>query len=334
MHAENRGTSAWAPACSLELLQLRARLLREIRHFFFKRGVLEVVTPLLSRASGTEPHLTALTTRFEGPGCSAPRRLYLQTSPEFAMKRLLAAGSGSIYQICKAFRNGERGRLHNPEFTLVEWYRVGFTLAQLMDEVQLLITGLLAETATSIAVERVCYRDLFFRHAGLDPLTAEGFDFIAAARRRACPEAIALCETDVTLWLDYCFSHWVQPEIPRNTLLLVHDYPACQASLARIDPCRDEVAERMEVFLGPMELANGFRELTDAIEQERRFDRELAARKKRGLPRPPKDRRLLAALQAGLPDCSGVALGIDRLLMWMIGADSIDEVLAFPFTCA
>lgn len=246
------------------------------------------------------------------------------------MKRLLAAGSGSIYQICKAFRNEESGRYHNPEFTLLEWYRVGFNLAQLIDEIDTLLREICAEELRLESSERHSYRELFYEHVGADPLLASFKQLAECSKLRGLPEAEALCGNDRALWLDLLFSHLVQPHLGRGRITFVYDFPACLPSLARKKPNDPLVVERVEVFLEGLELGNGFHELTDAVEQEERFDRDLAVRRAGGLPVPPKDQRLLGALMNGLPDCSGMALGLDRLLMIVMQADSINDVLAFP----
>jgi lysyl-tRNA synthetase class 2 len=321
---------AWQPSCGLTALRARAAALAAVRRFFAERGVLEVETPLLCRAGGTDPNLHPFLTRFQLPGQTEEGLpLYLQTSPEFAMKRLLAAGSGSIYQICKAFRNEEAGRFHNPEFTILEWYRVGFSLERLMDEIDDLLRSLFADRRQLGPSHRIAYRDAFREYAAVDPL-APLPELVRYARQQGLSEAEALCGENRPLWLDLLFSHLVQPHLGRGCLTFVFDYPACQPSLARPKPDDPRWVERVEVFMDGMELANGFRELTDPHEQERRFDADLAARRAQGLREPPKDRRLLAALEAGLPDCSGVALGLDRLLMLLAGAGAIDQVLAFP----
>lgn len=320
----------WMPACSLETLRRRAGLLAAIRRFFAARDVLEVETPLLCHTAVTDPNLHAFTTSFMLPGAAQGRELYLQTSPEFAMKRLLAAGSGSIYQICKAFRNEESGRHHNPEFTLLEWYRVGFSLADLMDEIDALFCEVCSEAYPLAAAERHAYAALFERHLGVDPLTASLADFARCAREREFHEAEALCGGDRGVWLDLLFSYFVQPHLGRGRVAFVYDYPACLPSLARKRPDEPRVVERVEVFLEGVELGNGFHELADAVEQEVRFDADLAERRARGLALPPKDDYLLAALRQGLPDCSGVAIGVDRLLMLLAGEGRIAGVLGFP----
>lgn len=316
----------------MQQLRQRAQLLASIRRFFAEREVLEVETPLLCSATGTDPNLDF----FSSPYHCHPRNktLFLQTSPEFAMKRLLAAGSGSIYQICKAFRNGESGRYHNPEFTLLEWYRVGFDLPQLMDEVASLLQMLLAPSLSGLSVQQVSYQNLFIELTGLDPLHFCRATYRQFAISQAYPEADALCGDDHGLWLDFLFSHCVQKRMPAACICLVHGYPAIQSSLARIHPDDARIAERFEVFVNGIELGNGFFELADAAEQEMRFDREIEYRREHGLAPVEKDRRLLAALEAGLPDCSGVAIGLDRLLMVAGGCESIEQVLAFPFARA
>jgi lysyl-tRNA synthetase class 2 len=305
-------------------------MLAKIRRFFSERDVLEVETPLLCHAAVTDPNLHAFTSEFRLPGLPQGITLYLQTSPEFAMKRLLAADSGSIFQICKAFRNEEAGRYHNPEFTLLEWYRPGFGLDDLIAETDALLASLFAGRRELEACERISYRALFARHTGLDPISASFTEFAACAERQGLPEAAALCCDDRSSWLDLLFSHLIQPQLGRGRVSFVQDYPACLPSLARAKPGEPEVVERVEVFLGGLELGNGYHELADAAEQAQRFDADLAYRRAAGLPLPPQDRRLLAALAAGLPDCSGIALGLDRLLMLLRGVESIDGVLAFP----
>jgi elongation factor P--(R)-beta-lysine ligase len=315
----------WQPFCNLERLHQRARLLQAIRCFFMERGVLEVETPLLSHSSGTDPQLDFFTTEFN----IAPHQqtLFLQTSPEFAMKRLLAAGSGSIFQICKALRNGESGRFHNPEFTLLEWYRVGFTLFDLMDEITELIAFLHPALNTA---QRFSYQAIFERYTGLNPLIFEYSDYCAYAVKQHFPEAISICGHDHAIWLDFLFSHSVQPHLGENALCMVYGYPACQSSLARINADNPNITDRVEIFINGVELGNGYYELTDAIEQEKRFDQEIELRKLRNQRTVVKDQRLIAALKTGLPECSGMAIGLDRLLMILSGRSHINEVLAFP----
>lgn len=322
----------WSPSCGLEQLRVRAQLLATIRSFFQQRDVLEVETPLLCQATGTDPHLDFFSTSFNFP--PSRRSLYLQTSPEFAMKRLLAAGSGSIYQICKAFRNGESGRYHNPEFTILEWYRVDFRLAELMQEVVELLMEILTPHLPLQPATLFNYQDLFAEKTGLDPLFFQPRRYRRYALENNMPEAVEICRVDHAMWLDFIFSLKIQPELGHDGLCLVHGYPAIQSSLARIRKTDSRVSERFEVFVQGVELGNGFYELADAAEQERRFDKEMAERQSKQMPPVQKDQRFLAALQQGLPECSGVAIGLDRLLMILAGAASIDEVLAFPIARA
>jgi elongation factor P--(R)-beta-lysine ligase len=309
------------PGASLAVLGARAAMLARCREFFAARGVLEVETPILSQAAVTDVHLASLATRLAG----RPRPYYLQTSPEYAMKRLLAAGSPDLYQICKVFRDGESGRLHNPEFTMLEWYRRGFDHHALMDEVEALLQALLGARLARPA-ERLSYRDAFRRALGLDPLAAplEALEALAAERTGA-----ADLGPDRDTVLDLLMGAVVGPSLGRGRLTFVHDYPASQAALARLLPGTPPVAARFEAYVEGLELCNGFHELADAAEQRRRFEAERAARAARGLPLPPLDERLLAALAAGLPDCAGVAVGLDRVLMLATACGSIREVLAF-----
>lgn len=314
--------STWQPSCSIELLQTRARMLQRIRVFFAQRNVLEVETPLLSHACGTEPQLAFFTTIFE---FAKPEKLFLQTSPEFAMKRLLAAGSGSIYQICKAFRNNEVGRFHNPEFTMLEWYRVGFDLNDLMDEVEALFAEL-SEGKFS-APKRQSYAQTFEQYTGLNAL-----EFSFEAYAAFAPEAISFCGQNHALWLDYLFSFCVQPHL--HELCLIYGYPACLSALARLNVENPLIADRFEVFLNGVELGNGFYELSDHEEQNRRFEAEIQTRKNENLAEVVKDEQLIAALKSGLPECAGIAIGLDRLLMVLMAAENISDVLSFDISRA
>jgi lysyl-tRNA synthetase class 2 len=301
-------------------------MLERIRAFFTARGVLEVETPALSRAGNTDPHIHSL-------AVSSGRELrYLHTSPEFPMKRLLAAGRGDIFQICRVFRAGETGRFHNPEFSLLEWYRVGWDHQRLMDEVQALLAWVLDGLAGWYPPRRVRYRELFHATLGLDPMTADR-DMLAAA---AMAQGIILhgAGLDRDESLDLLFAHRVAPALPEDRLTFVYDYPASQAALAQIRAGSPSVAERFEVFWGALELANGFHELRDGAEQRCRFEAERGRRRDRGLPDVAQDERLLAALDHGLPPCAGVALGLDRVLMLITAAGRIDEVLSFAWARA
>lgn len=324
-----QNSTLWQPSCSIELLQKRARMLNCIRAFFLERNVLEVETPLLSHACGTEPQLDFFTTIFE---FAKPEKLFLQTSPEFAMKRLLAAGSGSIYQICKAFRNNEVGRFHNPEFTILEWYRVGFDLNDLMDEVEALFAELSEYKFES--PKRIFYAEIFEHYTGLNALVFSFETYSAFAIQHEIQEVITFCGKNHAIWLDYLFSFFVQPHLGENGLCLIYGYPACQSALARLNQDNSLVADRFEVFLNGIELGNGFYELSDSIEQNRRFNNEIQLREREDLPKVVKDKRLLAALKSGLPDCSGIAIGLDRLLMILVEAETISDVLSFDIESA
>ena len=315
----------WTPSASLETLRLRARLLAGIRAFFADRGVLEVETPALSGAATPDPALHSLVTRYTGPGAANGRALYLHTSPEYPMKRLLAAGSGDIYQLCKAFRDGESGRLHNPEFTLLEWYRLGFDHHALMNDVAALVTTVLGAVRE---VEKLSYSEVFIRHTGIEPHEATAMALVDCAREHGiATDSIAL--TDIDAWRDLLLTHIVEPRLGRSRLTFVYDYPATQAALARVRPGEPPLASRFELYMEGIEIANGFHELNDADEQRRRLTRQRERRRERGLPEVPLDEAFLSAVDH-LPDCAGVALGVDRLIMLAAGAQSIHEVLAFP----
>jgi len=321
----------WRPTATLEVLQLRARLLARSRAFFSERDVLEVETPALSAAAVTDPVLESFTTQYTGPLFPHGKTFYLHTSPEFPMKRLLAAGFGSIYQICKVFRDGESGRWHNPEFTLLEWYRTGFDHHRLMHETGELVMQLLAPHMTLAPPEQLTYRDIFLRHTGLDPHSASAEDFavVAQAQRISVPRALQ-AQNDLSTWRDLLLTHAIEEKLGQGRLTFIYDYPASQASLARIQPGNPPTAARFELYLNGVELANGFHELADADEQRARFERQLHARAANNQDAVLMDERLLAALSAGLPDCAGVALGFDRLVMLAAGARSISEVVSFP----
>ncbi|WP_116475640.1 elongation factor P--(R)-beta-lysine ligase [Zobellella maritima] len=315
----------WRPSASLALLQQRASILALIRDFFSQRGVLEVDTPTLAQAGVTDLHLENFVTRFVGPGMARGQDLYLQTSPEFHMKRLLVAGSGPVYQICKSYRNEESGRLHNPEFTMLEWYRTGFDHHRLMDE----MAELLMLVLSCGEPERLSYQAAVRQQLGVCPLTASLDELKAAALGLGADELVAGEEDRDTL-LQLMFALGVEPVIGQRVPCFIHDFPASQAALARVSPDDPRVAERFEVYFKGIELANGFHELSDADEQRRRFEQDNRLRVARGLAPKPIDEYLLAALHAGLPDCAGVALGIDRLVMLALEAERLEQVIAFP----
>jgi lysyl-tRNA synthetase class 2 len=321
------GAGDWRPTARLDVLAARARVLAAIRGFFAEAGVLEVETPALSFAGSTDPALASLSTTYTGPAAPAGATLWLQTSPEFAMKRLLAAGSGPIWQLCKVFRDGERGSRHNPEFSLLEWYRPGVSMHDLVDEVVALLQRVLGG---DLCEERLTYAQAFERRVAVDPLGATIETLQAAALQAGIAGAECLRLADRDAWLDLLMTHCIEPGLGANGITVVHDYPASQAALARLRADDPRVAERFEVYVRGVELANGFHELADAAEQRLRFAADNVTRRSAGLPEVPADQRLLAALEAGLPDCCGVALGVDRLVMLATGAQRIDEVVAFP----
>ncbi len=312
----------WQPAANLAALRARAELLARVREFFAARDVLEVETPLLCSNGVTDPAIEPLIVE---RGASLIAARFLQTSPEYAMKRLLAAGSGPIYQVARAFRDGEAGSRHNPEFSLLEWYRPGFDHHQLMTEVAALVTHCLGAKP----VEHHAYRDLFSAELGLDPLTASLDQLQARARESLDVGALS---GDRDMWLDLLMSHLVEPTLADRGLCFVYDYPASQAALARLEEKAGQlVGQRFELYVDGVEVANGYCELTDAAEQRQRFAADNERRREHGLAERPVDEMLLAALEAGMPDCSGVALGLDRLLMLAIGQSDIRQVLAFDW---
>lgn len=313
------GTDDWRPAASRHALEARATLLADMRGFFATHGVLEVETPILSRAGNTDPNITSLCVE-ETPG------RYLRTSPEYPLKRLLAAMRRDVYELGRVFRAGESGPWHNPEFTLLEWYRVGWNHLDLAAEVIDLLRHCGRGRFDAWPCETVTYRELFVRHAGIDPAQADESDCAALAAERG----ISAGPMDLRDWLDLLLSHVVQPALDGPRITIVCDFPVDQAALARIRADAEPVAERFEIYLGAVELANGYHELGDAAEQRRRFEKDNRQRAARGDTTLPLDQALLAALEHGLPDCAGVALGVDRLLMVLLGLRHIDTVLAFP----
>lgn len=311
---------SWRPGASRATLEARAKLVATVRGFFEARGVLEVDTPVLSAHATVDRHIESIQTADGG---------WLQTSPEFPMKRLLCAGSGPIWQIAPVFRRGEAGRHHNPEFRLLEWYRPGWDHAALMGEVEALVQALGAGPGGTF--ERLTYRQAFLRFAGLDPFTApiEALRGAVDALGRA-PATVEPSEAaDRDFWLDLLVSHAVGPRLGVERPAFLFDFPASQCALARVRPGDPPVAERFELFWKGVELANGFHELADAAEQRRRFEADQAARRTRGQRVPPYDAHLIAALEAGLPACAGVAVGIDRLFMLREGLPDIASAMAF-----
>lgn len=311
------------------MLRARAALLQALRGFLCNAGILEVETPILAPTAGTEPALDPIPAICRAPGNEVRQVCYLQTSPEFAMKRLLAAGSGPIFQLTRAFRDGEVGRRHNPEFSLLEWYRPGFDHQRLMDEVAALVRHGL--NLPNLTEERIRYRGLFRRFLGIDPIAASLAQLRALAVQRI-NGVDDLTFDDRDAWLDVLLSHCIEPQLGRDRLTFVYDYPRSQAALARIDPLDATVANRFELYFQGVELANGFNELRDAAEQERRLIADNRLRKRLGKTTLPIDRKFLAALRHGMPEVSGVALGVDRLLMLKLGLQDIDRVLTFSWS--
>ena len=302
-------------------------MLKTARRFFQDRGVLEVETPILSAAAVSDPQIESLATRIAG--VSGAR--YLCPSPEYAMKRLLAAGSGDIYQICKVFRDAERGRWHNPEFTMIEWYRVGQNDTALMNEVEALIGEMLAPGRGLGPAERLSYSDALLRHAGVDAFDSTEDELLDAASRHGI-HCDAQLDRDAKL--DLLMGLIVGPRLGRGNPCFVCDYPASQAALARLKPGQPQVAARFELYLDGLELANGFHELAQPEEQRARFMHDLELRGAREQIQPPLDENFLAALQSGLPDCAGVALGFDRLVAIALGADKLADAMSFSIETA
>ncbi|AFU20176.1 elongation factor P--(R)-beta-lysine ligase [Actinobacillus suis] len=312
----------WKPTASIQNLIKRSQIMAEIRQFFKDRGVLEVETPALSEFSVTDVHLSTFSTQFLSPFASEAKTLHLMTSPEYHMKRLLAAGSGSIFQLCRVFRNEEAGKRHNPEFTMLEWYRPHFDMYRLINEVD----DLLQQILDCEPAESYSYQFVFQTYAGLDPLSATRAQLVEKARKHGFP-----CEDDENrdTLLQFLFSEIVEANIGKERPTAVYHFPSSQAALAQISSEDHRVAERFEVYYKGLELANGFHELSDAKEQMRRFEQDNVQRAQMGLPAQQLDTRFLAALKAGIPNCSGVALGVDRLMMIAMNAEKIDEVMAF-----
>lgn len=348
--------TSWQPEATIEALKARASLYDDIRAFFKERGVLEVETPLLCHAAIQDPHLHPIPAQYLPFGAETPTTLYLQTSPEFAMKRLLAAKVGSMYQLCKAFRNGEVGKIHNPEFSMLEWYRPGYDHIQLMDEVDSFFERMIQAPKA----HRISYQDLFLEYLDLDPFLATlmelqtsaqkiGVDLVTefSANNLASDDrnniyiddspqqnkTTALTRDD---WLNLLMTHGIEPKLGFDKPVMVFDFPASQAALAKIrkglpnnSSGKFDVAERFEVYIQGMELANGYHELTDGSLQEQRLFDDAAIRKTLKHPEIPIDMHLVNALKAGMPACAGIALGVDRLLMLKLHVKNINEVLAF-----
>lgn len=318
----------WRPSASLEAMKSRARMLQSIRAFFAEQQVLEVETPVLSSAAITDPHLHSFKTTYLN------RPLYLHTSPEFFMKRLLAAGSGDIYQICKVFRDDEQGQHHNPEFSMLEWYRLDFDHHRLMDEMEILLMRLVTRfkpDGDEVSFSRLSYRQAFINALDIDPLMATAVELKQAALRFDIEIPQGMDESNKDMWLDWLMTQKIATSFSRAGFTFLFDYPASQAALARLSTDDPRIAHRFELFFGEHELANGFYELTDAGEQRDRFESENSIRSRQGMAPMPVDGHLLEALAHGLPPCAGVAIGLDRLLMVLLEISDISDVLSFDF---
>jgi lysyl-tRNA synthetase class 2 len=308
-------------------LRLRAQVYAAIRGFFSERDVLEVETPILSAAGNTDPNIQSFHATFTGHVDAGARERWLRTSPEFPLKRLLAAGVGDCYEMGRVFRNGEAGGRHNPEFTMLEWYRVGWDHNRLAREVIDLLERLLLQAGRTFEIVETTYRGLFHDALGVDAL----LDPIEVLKKPLADANISSDGLERDDWLDLLLTHRIQPEFPRDRITVVSEFPASQCALARIRQSDPPVAERFEAYVGRYEVANGYHELNDAAEQRLRFERDNAKRRERGDLEVPMDERLLGVL-GDMPACAGVALGIERLLMVLANTDAIGDVLAFPFS--
>lgn len=316
----------WYPSITISNLLKRAVIVNQIRRFFSDRGVLEVETPAMSQATATDIHLFSFQTQFIGPGATHGIVFYLMTSPEYHMKRLLAAGSGSIFQVCRSFRNEEAGRYHNPEFTILEWYRPYYDMYCLIGEVD----DLLQQVLDCDSAETFSYQQVFSRHVGIDPFSVDKSQLYETAAKLALSQVALEDRDDHDTLLQLLFATLVVPNIGHEKPAVVYHFPASQAGLAKLSREDQRMADRFEVYYQGIELANGFRELTDPCEQRHRFLQDNRKRAIMNLPQHPFDENLLAALEQGMPECSGVALGVDRLVMLALQAKSLSEVIAFP----
>lgn len=323
-------SESWRTNACSDALQQRAELYRNLREFFHARNVLEVETPILSEAGNTDPNIESFHVQFSGSTQAGNATRWLRTSPEFALKRLLASGIGDCYELGRVFRNGEFGHKHNPEFTLLEWYRVGWNHLQLIEECIELVQQLFGLKNIYLDVQRWTYQNLFIRSIGVDPHTASDQQLCSALQAVTEINSQGLSRDDL---LDLLLTHCIEPTFPAQQLTVIYDFPASQCALAKIRPDDIPVAERFELYLGSVELANGYHELTDAAEQKRRFDNDIKLRQVRGLSLPAKDLRLINALPS-LPACAGVAMGIDRLMMQMLALNNINEIITFDFSRA
>lgn len=324
---------SWQPTMDWQNAKQRAHILAQIRSFFLALDIIEVETPLLSHATVTDVHLDAFSTLYNYSAeshCDESTNLYAQTSPEFAMKRLLASGYGCCYQICKAFRHEQQGRYHNPEFTMLEWYRVGFDHFQLMDEVAELLSSVLG----CQQVERISYQELFIREVAIDPLMTNRDELIRIISAHDKLSDWLEQEDCLDTLLQFIMAELIEPNIGDNKPCFVYNFPASQASLAKISFKDPRVAERFECYFKGIELANGFHELTDVAQQKLRFEQDNQTRTTLGKIEQDIDQHFISALEHGLPACAGVALGIDRLVMLALTVNKIDQVITFPIVNA
>ena len=319
----------WQPTASINNLLKRAKIISQVRQFFADRCILEVETPTLSQYAVTDVHLSSFHTLFLKPGETDERqgqKMSLITSPEYHMKRLLAAGSGPIYQICKCFRNHEEvSRYHNPEFTMLEWYRIQFDMMQMINEVDDLLQNIL----DCEPVERISYQKAFQRHLNIDPLEADHATLVEAIKQLNIE--LNTDDYDRDTLLQCLFSFGVEPHIGQERPIAVYNFPASQAALAAISSEDHRVASRFEFYYKGVELANGFKELTNPQEQKKRFEQNNIDRANQNLPPQNIDIELIAAMESGLPDCAGVAVGLDRLIMLALDAMNLDDVISFTF---
>lgn len=314
--------SAWCPSSSIENLKLRARLLASARDFFNRRDVLEVETPVLAKYAVTEPNIESLTAHF------SKQTYYLQTSPEYFMKRLLAAGAPDIYQIGKVFRAGESGQNHNPEFTLVEWYRHQFGLQEMMAETVEFICALFSQPSDSIQISYLSYFESMQQAVNLDIKQCSHAEVQSVAHEFGLQTNTSL---NLDQLYDFVFSSVVMPALNPAVITVIYHFPASQASLAQLCPHDSSLADRFEVFYQGKELANGFVELTNVDEQLTRFKRDQQLRNQLGLDVVEIDEKFIAALNHGLPACAGVAVGLDRIAMIATKSKSIRDVISFAW---
>lgn len=320
----------WRNSGSVADLKLRAQVYQFIRQFFSQLKVLEVETPMLSEAGNTDPNIASFHLQFSGPQSAGNAHRWLRTSPEFALKRLLASGFGDCYELGRVFRNGEFGGKHNPEFTMLEWYRVGWNHQQLIDECLELVQGIFQLQNRQLSVLRYSYQELYIKFVGINPHECSDSKLMALIEKKTKIDFEGMNRDD---YLNLIMTHFIEPQLPETQLTVVFDFPASQCALAKIRHDAIPVAERFELYLGSFELANGYHELTDSVEQARRFTQDLVTRKQREDILPDQDMRLLQALK-NLPECAGVAMGIDRLMMALLNKKEISEVIAFDFSRA